>query len=174
MFSIKRIVLAIMLSCSMQGAYGSPVDQSLSVLDGQVTSFDITNANTSEVSALAGDISIQSGCYQGTCPDFDASFDMLTAQGYYYAHFLRVNHRADGCNKCGSWEVSSDGCKSFNFCGQEWSMCVDYSKKRAHRLINGQKSCFTIVQRDLGRCSCQGLPCAPFILTPSAKVACTW
>ncbi|OIW30933.1 hypothetical protein CONLIGDRAFT_630845 [Coniochaeta ligniaria NRRL 30616] len=165
MFSVKHSVVAALLSYFAQSAYTSPVDQSTSTPDSQISPINDTTA---------GNLTVQSGCYQGDCPDFDASFDLLTSQGLYYAHFLRYNHRTDYCNECHQWEVNGGGCKDFTICGHDFSMCVDIGMMRAHRYLDGKKDCFLLEQNDLGYCYCQNVACRPFVLTPKAKVACTW
>ncbi|KAJ2978229.1 hypothetical protein NQ176_g3935 [Zarea fungicola] len=139
------------------------------------------------------DIDIRSGpCSQGTCPDYDAAFDLMysfvavpqppACPGcppttiFSSDSYIRVND----CNNCQMHKVGSSlggavpgGCYDFNGCGRDQTICVDPGNYRAHRIWKDRnvKTCYHMKVEDLGGC---GFVKSRIILHPDNEVACTW
>jgi hypothetical protein len=133
--------------------------------------------STSELfgtSADGGEISILSGCDQGSCPDFNAGFDYLRI---FSPHFPETVIRVLRCGSCFNHKVGlfGDGCFDFEDCEGSNTICVDQTNDRAHWELYdlGIKTCWHLDRTAVGGCECRGEPCSAFIYTP-AEVACTW
>jgi hypothetical protein len=163
------------LLLSTQYAHGSPVDQGSTTLS--LISPNLDPAANLKTSANPGaDASIMSGCYQGNCPDFSEGLDLLLMTPAL-SHHIRVRHKTSNCDACNVEFLGyGDGCSKFTMCDQNFEVCIDKGKQRAHRIIDGNKSCFKMRWHDpVARCMCAGnLPCHISILRIEQKVACTW
>jgi hypothetical protein len=177
-FNIKcPVIPAIILSCAF-GVAGKPID---GVDDDQLS---WTNRTVNFSSPSGSDVGISSGCSQSSCPDFEQGIDMLREEFWDSGkvdHYLRVKHEGSGCVEavdCRSFKNPDDNCAKFKLCGKQFEVCIDRKKMRAHRYIDGKKSCFTLETKIAcaqGNANCAGKRCTLGIYKPSAKLdKCTW
>jgi hypothetical protein len=127
-------------------------------------------------------------CDQGTCPDYNAAFDLVytfTAVPVGGDPPLTIfdsnsDIRVNDCGQCLRQKVGSSlgnsvpgGCYDFKTCGRDQTICVDPGKYRAHRIWkdNGHKTCYNMKVDDLGDC---GPVKSRIILHPSGETACNW
>ncbi|KAF5621345.1 uncharacterized protein FTJAE_11374 [Fusarium tjaetaba] len=106
-------------------------------------------------------------CEQGTCPDYNAAFDLV---------YTFIND----CNNCQRTKVGSSlggtvagGCLDFTSCGRAQTICVDPGKTRAHRIWKDKnvKTCYNLRVEDLGSC---GFVKSRIVLHPTGETACNW
>lgn len=141
------------------------------------------------------DVSILSGpCSQGTCPDYNAPFDLVytftavpeppdpSCPGCPPLTIFSSNSdiRVNDCGQCLRHKVGSSlggsvpgGCYDFKACGRDQSICVDPGNTRAHRIWKdkGHKTCYRLKVEYLGGC---GFVKSRIVLHPDGEVACNW
>ncbi|KAI9159119.1 hypothetical protein HJFPF1_07127 [Paramyrothecium foliicola] len=130
-------------------------------------------------------------CDQGTCPDYNAAFDLVYTfsavdvpgpPGSPPLTIFSSNSdiRVNDCNQCLRQKVGSSlggevagGCYDFKTCGRDQSICVDPGKSRAHRIWkdNGHKTCYNMKAEYLGSC---GPVKSRIVVHPTGETACNW
>ncbi|RTE84126.1 hypothetical protein BHE90_001334 [Fusarium euwallaceae] len=130
-------------------------------------------------------------CEQGTCPDYNAGFDLVYtftavpvngAPGDPPLTIFSSNSdiRVNDCGKCYRQKVGSSlgnsvpgGCYDFTACGRKQNICVDPGKTRAHRIWkdNGHKTCYNMKVERLGSC---GVIKTRIVVRPTGTTACNW
>ncbi|RYP79726.1 hypothetical protein DL769_002806 [Monosporascus sp. CRB-8-3] len=125
-----------------------------------------------------GDISIQSGCDQGNCPDPDHQKEGWDFMQIITPYIPRVGIRVDRCRECSVYIIgySGDGCAKFKNC--EWSetqeICADVGNMRAHWYGPGGKVCYSFTLNTHEGCVARdGYPAIARVFSPT-KVECTW
>ena len=175
LFAMKNALVAMVI---MAGAVkASPIEEPFSTEATSIEPAGIIDVEISEGSYV-GELSVRSGCKQGTCPDNKAPFDFMNRfwQDYSSEHNLAwytYNIRVDDCGQCVSKKTSSDGCADFTSCGRKQNICVDTSKRRAHRIWKDKnvKECYSLHYDQIGSC---GLAKGSDFHWPSKKIKCNW
>lgn len=128
------------------------------------------NVTEPDVSPVPSNLVARGGCDQGQCPDFYAGFDTLR-------QYLEIRPsdnwtRINDCGQCQRFSVSLDMCADFTSCGRPQNICVDFSRKSAHRIWKdrNQRSCYEI--RDAyNKC---GQNFHQLVYYPHREIPCTW
>ncbi|OBT65166.1 hypothetical protein VE03_04703 [Pseudogymnoascus sp. 23342-1-I1] len=175
LFTLKNALVAMVV---MAGAVrASPIDEPSTTEATSIVPTSIIDIDISEGFDV-GEISVRSGCSQGVCPDNKAAFDFMKRfwQDYSSEHNLAwytYNIRVNDCGQCVSKKSSSDGCADFTSCGRKQNICVDTSKRRAHRIWKDKnaKECYSLRYDQIGSC---GLAKGSDFHWPYKKIKCTW
>ncbi|OAA66030.1 hypothetical protein ISF_03868 [Cordyceps fumosorosea ARSEF 2679] len=154
-----------------------------------------TEQTSPNPAAAKNEVSILSGpCSQGTCPDYNAGFDLVytftavpeppdpSCPGCPPLTIFSSNSdiRVNDCKQCLRHKVGSSlgnsvpgGCYNFKTCGRDQVICVDPGKSRAHRIWKdkGHKTCYKMKAEYLGGC---GFVKSRIVVHPTGETACNW
>lgn len=165
LFTSKSALVAMVIMAG--AARASPIDETSNTEVTSIVSTSVIDRDISEGPDM-GEISVRSGCNQGTCPDYNVPFDFVKRlwQNQTYTYTVRVND----CGECVSVEADNGGCASFISCGQKQLICVDANKGRGFRDKGGRK-CYILSRQKIGSC---GLAKSSELFWPRAKSVCRW